>query len=177
MPFLLIFILVPLLELVVLFKVGAQIGILWTLLLILATAVVGVTLLRQQGMEVLMRAGQKMHEGSLPAKELAEGFMLAVAGAMLLTPGFLTDALGFSLLVPAVRAALVGSVVNLIRPKMQSGGFGPGSGSTYGHEPQQPSHSGRSSRPDANSSSQGTGQARPSSHKPDVIEGEFRRED
>lgn len=173
MPFLLIFILVPLLELVVLFKVGAQIGILWTILLILATAVIGVTLLRQQGMEVLMRAGQKMHEGSLPAKELAEGFMLAVAGAMLLTPGFLTDALGFSLLVPAVRSALVGSVVNLIRPKMQSGSFGQTSGNIYDQDPVQP-HSPDGANPSSRSR---TGQARPSRHKPDVIEGEFRRED
>ncbi|MEC8523524.1 MAG: FxsA family protein, partial [Pseudomonadota bacterium] len=102
MPLLIIFILVPMAELAVLIKVGSAIGVLWTLALIFLTAIIGVHLLRQQGLATLMKANERMQQGALPAQELAEGFLLALAGALLLTPGFLTDAFGFSLLMPGV---------------------------------------------------------------------------
>lgn len=132
MPLLLIFIVVPMIELAVLIKVGSQIGVLWTLILIFFTAVVGVSLLRAQGLATLMRANRRLEEGAIPAQELAEGFLLALAGALLITPGFVTDAFGFSLLVPGVRKALVGSVLKVLKVKAfgqmggQMGGMGPG---------------------------------------------------
>ena len=98
MPLLIIFIIIPLIELAVILKVNSFIGIGWTLGLILITAFVGVRLLRQQGISTLLRANQKMQQGQMPAQEMAEGFLLALAGALLLTPGFVTDAAGFILL-------------------------------------------------------------------------------
>lgn len=122
MPLLLIFIIIPLIELAVILKVNSFIGIGWTLGLIIITAFVGVRLLRQQGISTLLRANQKMQQGQMPAQEMAEGFLLALAGALLLTPGFVTDAAGFILLVPATRKALVHKVIAFIAPRMMSGG-------------------------------------------------------
>lgn len=116
MPLFIIFILVPVIELAVLIKVGGVIGVWWTILLIIITAVVGVNLLRAQGLSTLMRAGEKMQQGDLPVQELAEGFLLALSGAMLLTPGFLTDLSGFVLLLPGIRGQLAQSVIGLLQP-------------------------------------------------------------
>jgi UPF0716 protein FxsA len=121
MPLLVMFIIIPLIELVVILKVNSFIGIGWTLGLIIVTAFVGVKLLRQQGISTLLRANEKMQQGQMPAQELAEGFLLALAGALLLTPGFVTDAFGFMLLVPAMRKALVHKVIAFITPRMMSG--------------------------------------------------------
>ncbi|MFT6113871.1 MAG: UPF0716 protein FxsA [Oleispira sp.] len=122
MPLLIIFIVIPLIELAVILKVNSFIGIGWTLGLIVITAFVGVKLLRQQGISTLLRANQKMQQGQIPAQELAEAFLLALAGALLLTPGFVTDAFGFMLLVPATRRALVHKVIAFITPRMMTGG-------------------------------------------------------
>jgi UPF0716 protein FxsA len=122
MPLLIIFIVIPLIELAVILKVNSFIGIGWTLGLIVITAFVGVKLLRQQGISTLLRANQKMQQGQIPAQELAEAFLLALAGALLLTPGFVTDAFGFILLVPATRRALVHKVIAFITPRMMTGG-------------------------------------------------------
>jgi len=122
MPLLIIFIIIPLIELAVILKVNSFIGIGWTLGLIIITAFVGVKLLRQQGISTLLRANQKMQQGQMPALELAEGFLLALAGALLLTPGFVTDAVGFLLLVPATRKGLVHKVIAFITPRMMTGG-------------------------------------------------------
>lgn len=121
MPLLIIFIIIPLIELAVILKVNSFIGIGWTLGLIVMTAFFGVKLLRQQGISTLVRANQKMQQGKIPAQEMAEGFLLALAGALLLTPGFVTDAAGFTLLVPATRKLLVNKVIAFITPKMMSG--------------------------------------------------------
>jgi UPF0716 protein FxsA len=120
MPLLLIFIVIPLIELAVILKVNGFIGIGWTLGLIIVTAFAGVRLLKQQGISTLLRANQKMQQGQMPAKELAEGFLLALAGALLLTPGFVTDAVGFTLLVPATRKLLVHKVIAFIAPRMMT---------------------------------------------------------
>lgn len=120
MPLLIIFILVPMAELAVLIKVGSAIGVLWTLILIFLTAIFGVHLLRQQGLATLMRANDRMQQGALPAQELAEGFLLALAGALLLTPGFLTDGFGFSLLMPGVRGAMAQAVMKRFKPQVMN---------------------------------------------------------
>ena len=146
MPLLIIFIIIPLIELAVILKVNSFIGIGWTLGLIVITAFVGVKLLRQQGLSTLLRANQKMQQGQMPAQEMAEGFLLALAGALLLTPGFVTDAFGFTLLVPATRKALVSKVIAFIAPRMMSGTGFKATGSyqsdefkdVYSQEPTQP---------------------------------------
>lgn len=112
-----------------LFQVGGIIGVLPTIGCVMLTAVIGVSLLRWQGFNTLQRGMGRVSSGELPAQEIAEGMMLAFAGALLLTPGFFTDAVGFSLLVPAVRRLLV----HLARTRLKfvtvqsMQGMGPGS--------------------------------------------------
>ena len=108
----LIFLVVPVIEIFLLIKVGAVIGAWWTIGLVILTAVIGVRLLRIQGISTLSRAQEKMDSGEMPAQEMMEGIGLIVAGAFLLTPGFFTDGVGFCLLVPPIRAWLVQKVVS-----------------------------------------------------------------
>ncbi|WP_159586950.1 FxsA family protein [Chelativorans xinjiangense] len=100
-PFLLLSI--PLLEIAVFVVIGGQIGVLPTLALVLATAVAGSILLRIQGFGVLSRVQKTLNEGRVPGRELVHGVMILIAGILLLTPGFVTDTLGFLLFIPAVR--------------------------------------------------------------------------
>mgnify|MGYP001996534709 CR=1 FL=1 len=122
MPILFLFFLtMPIVEMYLLIQVGGWIGALPTIGLVALTAVVGMTLLRQQGFATLLRGQQRMAEGQLPAQELMEGFALAVGGALLLTPGFVTDAVGFALLLPLTRRMLVGALVRRGVWQMQQG--------------------------------------------------------
>jgi len=100
---LLVFIGVPLIEIAVFIQVGGWLGLAPTLLIVIATAVIGTALLRRQGLATLARARENMDQGTLPVVELFDGLCLLLAGALLLTPGFFTDALGAVLLVPAFR--------------------------------------------------------------------------
>ncbi len=106
-----IFLIVPVLEIYLLIEVGQVIGALWTAFLVVLTAVIGVRLLKIQGISTLMRAQDKMQTGQAPAQEMLEGVGLVVAGAFLLTPGFFTDTVGFILLFPPTRVWLVRKVV------------------------------------------------------------------
>lgn len=108
--FAIIFLLVPIVEIYLLIQVGQVIGAGWTILLVVLTAVIGVWLLRIQGLSTLTRAQQKLQENELPAREILEGMGLLVAGALLLTPGFFTDAVGFLLLFPPTRIWLAGRI-------------------------------------------------------------------
>ncbi|WP_461515859.1 FxsA family protein [Porticoccus sp.] len=103
----LLFIAMPIVEMWLLITVGQHIGALPTIGLVLLTAVVGLSLLRQQGFATLFRARSKLDAGELPAQEVAEGLILAICGALLLTPGFVTDVIGFAGLTPWVRRQLV----------------------------------------------------------------------
>ena len=103
----LVFVLTPLIEIWLFLKVGAWIGIWPTLGTVIITAFAGVSLLRWQGISTLARARSKMGNHQLPAEEIGEGILLAIAGAVLLTPGFFTDLIGFLLLVPAVRVLVL----------------------------------------------------------------------
>ena len=107
-----LFLAIPIIEIYLLIQVGQVIGAGWTILAVVATAVIGVWLLRIQGLSTLMRAQQKMQTGELPAHEMLEGIGLIVAGALLLTPGFFTDAVGFLLLFPPTRIWLVTRVTS-----------------------------------------------------------------
>lgn len=103
----LFFFIIPLVEIYFLVQIGEQIGAWKTVLLVIVTAVIGVVLLRQQGLKVLLKANQAMQAGQMPAQELFDGLILAVVGVLLVTPGFFTDALGFILLIPTVRKVLM----------------------------------------------------------------------
>ncbi|RMD78165.1 MAG: FxsA family protein [Gammaproteobacteria bacterium] len=100
---LLLFVLVPLLELYLLIKVGSVIGALPTVALVVLTALVGSALLRHQGLATLRRVQETLARGGVPAMELLEGALIVVGGLLLLTPGFFTDALGLLCLIPPVR--------------------------------------------------------------------------
>jgi UPF0716 protein FxsA len=100
------FVLTPLVELYLLIKVGGYIGAWPTIALVLISAIIGVVLLRRQGIATLTRGLTRLEAGELPAAELLDGFLIAVAAALLLTPGFVTDAFGFALLVPGLRRRL-----------------------------------------------------------------------
>ena len=116
-----LFIIVPLVELYLIIEVGSLIGALWTVFLVLLTAVIGVSLLRIQGFNTLNRARQNMEKGTLPAMEMMEGIMLAVGGALLITPGFITDTLGFLCLIPATRRLMIAYLVR--RATIHAQGF------------------------------------------------------
>lgn len=107
----LIFFAVPLIEMLILIEVGSMIGALPTVGLVIMTAVVGVWLLRLEGLATLARVQQKLDQGQLPETELLEGVMLIIGGALLLTPGFATDALGFICLIPGFRRPLASRII------------------------------------------------------------------
>lgn len=97
---------VPLIEIAVFIEVGGTIGLWPTLAIIVITAIVGTALLRQQGLSTLHSAQREMEAGRMPVRELFDGVCILAAGAFLLTPGFVTDAVGLALMVPPVRTVL-----------------------------------------------------------------------
>jgi UPF0716 protein FxsA len=97
------FLAVPILEIYLLFQVGGIIGVGWTILIVIGTAILGASLLRQQGLATWTRLNQSMAQGQLPPTILVEGLLLLLSGAFLLTPGFFTDAVGFLFLTPFIR--------------------------------------------------------------------------
>ena len=115
---LIIFMLVPVIEMWILIEVGGWIGALPTIALVVLTATLGLSLLKRQGLAILMSARRKMGEGSIPASELVSGVMIAVGGTLLLTPGFVTDAIGFALLIPQTRQWLLLILISRYRDKI-----------------------------------------------------------
>lgn len=103
---LIVFTIIPVVELYVLFKIGSLVGIAPTIALILLTGVAGAYLARTQGFDVLRRIQAELNRGHLPAGELIDGAMILAGGVLLLTPGFCTDLSGFLLLVPFTRSYL-----------------------------------------------------------------------
>ena len=116
----------PLIEIAVFIEVGGWIGLWPTIAIVILTAMIGTALLRAQGIATLNRARQQMDRGALPARELFDGLCLLFAGALLLTPGFVTDAVGFLLFVPPVRDSIRGFLRKHMDLHIQGGGFGPG---------------------------------------------------
>ena len=98
-----LFLIVPIVEIMFLLKASDIIGAGWTILLVIGTAALGAALVKQQGISTLQSVQMKTAQGQVPAMEVAEGAAIMVAGALLLTPGFFTDAFGFACLIPPVR--------------------------------------------------------------------------
>ena len=103
MRFFAVFALVALAEMATFFWVESRIGLGWALGLAFATAIIGSVLVRRAGLAVIGRIQQRFRDGQLPGRELSHGAAILVAGAFLISPGFITDTLGFLLLVPQVR--------------------------------------------------------------------------
>ena len=157
-----LFIGIPIIEIYLLAWVGSEIGFLNTLGIVIATGVIGASLAKSQGMEVIRRMQVSMHQGALPTGALVDGALILFAGALLITPGVLTDVIGFLLLIPMTRWMARGTVVKWAKKKMASGQvhvWGPGMGPNDGW----------------------TSHRRPTQHPADpadvVIEGEFKRLD
>lgn len=128
MPLFVIFVVIPLLEIAVFIEVGEAIGLGATLLLTFLTAVIGATLLRWQGLETWARVNESLRRNELPLQEVFDGVCLLIAGATLLTPGFVTDTVGFLLFVPQIRKALFGQIKRMhehgrFRMHMQYGAY------------------------------------------------------
>ena len=99
----LLFTIIPLIELALLIKIGAYIGVLMTISVVVITGILGAALARYEGFSVLNQIRSTLASGDIPADELIEGLLILVGGALLLTPGFLTDILGFVLIIPTTR--------------------------------------------------------------------------
>jgi UPF0716 protein FxsA len=128
---------VPVIEIAVFILVGGQIGLGWTALLILVTAVLGAMLLRRQGFAVLEQIREDVNAGRVPAAAMAHGVLIIVAGVLLLTPGFVTDTLGFMLFVPQLREWVWRTVAPLFFTRLSGrwsrwpGTNGSGQGASY----------------------------------------------
>jgi UPF0716 protein FxsA len=117
-----LFIVVPLVELYVIVQVGHAIGIWWTLALLLADSVLGSWLMRAQGRSAWRRFQAAIADGRVPARETLDGVLVIFGGAFLLTPGFVTDVLGALLLAPPTRALVRRVLVRRLVPRMVFGG-------------------------------------------------------
>jgi UPF0716 protein FxsA len=145
----LLFIALPIAEIYVIIKVGEAIGLLPTLVLLLADALLGSLLLRHQGRSAWRRFNSAIAEGRFPGREAADGVMIAVGGTLLLTPGFITDIFGFLFLLPPTRAivraglfrylggrfVLVGTAAGGAARRRRGRGSEPGPQAEPGHRP------------------------------------------
>ena len=107
----LLFLLVPLAELYVIIQVGQAFGALNTIALLILISAAGAWLVKREGMSVWRRFQRQIEAGAVPGKEIADGVMILFAGALLMSPGFLTDVLGIALLLPPVRAVVRGALM------------------------------------------------------------------
>ena len=120
MRFLLLpFIILPILEMLVLIEVGSIIGAWNTVALVLFGTIIGLQVLRQQGLSTMIKAQQKMAAGELPGTEMVETFMIAIGGSLMLIPGLVTDVFGILLLIPPVRRFIIRRMVASGRWRMQ----------------------------------------------------------
>ncbi len=135
----LLFIVVPIAELFVIIQVGEWIGVVPTLLLLLLDAILGSWLLKHEGRAAWRRFNQALAEKRIPGKEVADGFLVILGGALLIAPGFLSDIVGILLLIPATRAlarrVLYRWTVGRVAIVGVPGGFGGGGGGGGGGGP------------------------------------------
>jgi UPF0716 protein FxsA len=122
LPLVVLFIVVPLVELYVIIQVGGWIGALPTIGLLLLDSILGAMLLRSQGRAVWRRFNQALGEGRIPHRETLDGVMVIFGGALLLTPGFITDIVGLLLLIPPTRALIRRGGTRLARRRLALGG-------------------------------------------------------
>ena len=117
----LLFTVVPALELYLLFKIGGEIGGLNTVMIVIGTGIVGAALAKSQGLQILMKIQNEVNRGAIPGNAIVQGLMIFAGGLLLITPGFMTDIVGFSLVFPGSRHLLVFFVKKLIDKMMVEG--------------------------------------------------------
>ncbi|WP_299074996.1 FxsA family protein [uncultured Paraglaciecola sp.] len=149
----LLFAILPIVEISILVNVGEQIGGWYTVAIVILTAFAGAHLVRQQGLSTLMHAQQKMQAGTMPGQEMAEGLLLVIAGVLLVTPGFVTDGIGFLLSLPVTRPLIAKGLVKHLSLKVINPSF------------------------NGNFTQQGYQQSHTTGESDDIIEGEFERKD
>jgi len=115
---LLLFTVIPIIELMLLFRIGARIGPLPTVALVLVTGIVGAWLARLEGLRTLRKIHEQLSQGSMPGEALVHGAMILVAASLLVTPGMLTDAFGFFLLIPPVRHSFAPYLIRYFRSRV-----------------------------------------------------------
>jgi UPF0716 protein FxsA len=130
---LLLFLIVPIVEIYVIIQVGEAIGALPTIALLILVSVVGSWLVKREGVGVWQRAQAQLQRGEMPANELIDGILILLAGALMLTPGFVTDIVGVLLLLPPSRALLRVALVKRYRNRLLAGASfgGPGTSFVY----------------------------------------------
>jgi len=128
---------IPVIEIYLFIQVGGWIGVWPTIAIVILTAFIGTSMLRQQGLATLARAQAEINQDRLPVREIFNGFCVLVGGVMLLTPGFLTDALGFALLIPPLRAIMGRFIWKLLERSrgVHFSVYGTGSGPSDGSGP------------------------------------------
>lgn len=184
MPLFFIFIIIPLIELMILLEVGSIIGSGWTFIIIIATAILGTKLVKQQGVQTWTKIQQELATGSLPAQAMFDGICILVSGVLLITPGFMTDIFGLLLLTPPFRKAVylqVGHRVQVRGAGFNTSGFGQGGGGfsnqstgrTFENEMDQNTHQDTG---DSSSNSQ-QGYIDENPQQPTTIDGEYKRKE
>lgn len=118
LPLVLLFIVVPIAELAVVIQVGQEIGVLWTVALLVADSILGSLLMRAQGRAAWRRFNEAVAAGKVPAREVIDGSLVIFGGLLLLTPGFLTDLLGLLLLIPPSRAVVRATLARRLAHRM-----------------------------------------------------------
>ena len=113
-----LFVFVPIVELAVIIQVGQAIGVVETLLLMVLVSIAGAWLVKREGIGVWRRAQRQLDTGVMPGRELVDGVLIMVAGALLLLPGFVSDCLGILLLLPPVRALVRAVVIRRLRTRV-----------------------------------------------------------
>lgn len=115
-----LFTLVPVIELALLIKIGSIIGLFNTIAIVIMTALIGAYMVKLEGIGVMYRIQQNMQEGIFPAEELINGMMILIAGALLLTPGFFTDVIGFLMVFPVSRNYIKKIAKSYMKRKMST---------------------------------------------------------
>src|SRR5918999_5756489 len=121
LPLVLLFIVVPIAELAVIIQVGQEIGLLWTVAILVADSILGSMLMRSQGRAAWRRFNDATRAGRVPAREVLDGALVIFGGALLLTPGFITDILGLLLLIPPTRAVVRAVLVRRLGNRLAVG--------------------------------------------------------
>jgi len=123
MKLLLLFTIVPAVELALLIEIGQRVGLLATIILVASTGIIGASLARSQGYIVIKKIKSNTNEGKMPTDDLIGGLLILVGGALLLTPGLLTDITGFSLILPGTRHFYTGIIKNRFTNYFDKNGF------------------------------------------------------
>jgi UPF0716 protein FxsA len=118
LPLVLLFVVVPIAELAVIIQVGQAIGVWWTIALLIADSILGSALMRSQGRATWRRFAEATQAGRVPAREVLDGALVIFGGALLLTPGFITDIFGLILLIPPTRAVVRGILARRLAHRM-----------------------------------------------------------